>query len=137
MTIANISDQDLKQVLSENLTPSDSIKTPERLFGRESTLRMIDRALSSPGRQIFIHGDRGVGKTSLALTAAYLQTDSHLTPIQVMCGRYSTFAEVMQAIGNATIPVETRMAERLSGGGLNFNLPGGVGGVGYTKPTRT
>jgi hypothetical protein len=29
------------------------------------------------------------------------------------------------------------MAERSSGGGLNFNLPGGVGGIGYTRPTRT
>lgn len=70
MSIHGITDEDLKTVLSENLTPSDSIKTPERLFGREKTLQTIDRAFASPGRQIFIFGDRGVGKTSLALTAA-------------------------------------------------------------------
>jgi hypothetical protein len=31
---------------------------------------IIDRAFASPGRQIFIFGDRGVGKTSPAVTAA-------------------------------------------------------------------
>jgi Cdc6-like AAA superfamily ATPase len=137
MAIQGMTDELLKDVLAENLTPSKSIQTPERLFGRSKNLTAIDRALSSPGRQIFIYGDRGVGKTSLALTAAHLHTDSDLAPIQVMCGRYSTFAEVIQAVGNATVPVEKRMAEKSSGGGFNFNLPGGVGGVGYTKPTRT
>jgi Cdc6-like AAA superfamily ATPase len=137
MTIRGMTDDQLKEILAENLTPSKSIQTPEKLFGRTKNLTAIDRALSSPGRQIFIHGDRGVGKTSLALTAAFLHTDSHVAPIQVMCGRYSSFADVIQAIGNATIPVEKRMAERASGGGFNLNLPGGVGGVGYTKPTKT
>ncbi len=35
MTIAGITDDDLKAVLAENLTPSDTIKTRERLFGRD------------------------------------------------------------------------------------------------------
>src|SRR4051794_3259132 len=105
MAIREMTDDRLKEVLAENLTPSKSIQTPERLFGRAKNLTAIDLALSSPGRQIFIYGDRGVGKTSLALTAAYLHTDSHLQPIQIMCGRYSTFPEVIQAIGNAIIPV--------------------------------
>ena len=51
MAIRDVTDDDLKAILSENLTPSDSIKTPERLFGREKTLRTIDRAFASPGRQ--------------------------------------------------------------------------------------
>ena len=136
MTIARITDEVLKQVLADNLTPSKSIQTPERLFGRTRTLTTIDRALNSPGRQIFIYGDRGVGKTSLALTAAYLQTSSENTPINVMCGRYGSFGEVIQAIGNATIPVEQRLAEKSSGGGLQLNFPV-AGGVGYTRPTKS
>ena len=72
------------------------------------------------------------------LTAAYLHTNSNTAPIQLMCGRYSTFAEVIQAIGNATIPVEKRMAEKSSGGGLrNLSLPGGIGGIGFTKPSTS
>ena len=78
MAIKNVSDKVLKAVLSENLTPSDSIKTPDRLYGREKMLQTIDRAISSPGRQIFIYGDRGVGKTSLAMTSAYLHTASKI-----------------------------------------------------------
>lgn len=69
MTIPNISDEFLRKVLAENLTPSDTIKTPERLFGRERNLRTIDRALNSPGRQIFIFGDRGVGNIGVPICA--------------------------------------------------------------------
>jgi Cdc6-like AAA superfamily ATPase len=124
----------LKQVLSENLTPSDSIKTPDRLFGREKTLRDIDRAFSSPGRQIFIFGDRGVGKTSLALTAAYLHTGIENAPIYVMCGKTNNFGQTIQAIGNATIPVEKRLEKLTTGGSFNFSVAGT--GIGMSNPTN-
>lgn len=134
MSISGVSDDLLKQVLSENLTPSDSIKTPDRLFGREKTLRDIDRAFSSPGRQIFIFGDRGVGKTSLALTAAYLHTGIENAPIYVMCGRTNNFGQTIQAIGNATIPVENRIDKLTTGGSFNLSVAGM--GLGMTEPTR-
>jgi len=73
--------------------------------GREKTLT-IDRAFSSPGRQVFIYGDRGVGKTSLAQTAANLHTGVENLPIYVMCGRTNNFGQMIQAIGNAIVPVE-------------------------------
>ncbi|MEA2983906.1 MAG: hypothetical protein QOD94_160, partial [Alphaproteobacteria bacterium] len=91
MSIRGVDDEGLKAVLNANLTPSDSIKTPERLFGRAKTLRTIDRAFASPGRQIFIYGDRGVGKTSLALTAAFMHTGVENVPIYVMCGKTNNF----------------------------------------------
>lgn len=137
MSLRGVTDEDLKAVLSENLTPSDSIKTRERLFGREKTLRTIDRAFASPGRQIFIFGDRGVGKTSLALTAAYLHTGIENLPVYVMCGKTNNFGQTIQAIGNALIPVEQRMEKPSSGGGFNFNLPGGMGGVGLSGGTQS
>jgi AAA ATPase-like protein len=74
--------------------------------GREKTLTTIDRAFSSPGRQVFIYGDRGVGKTSLAQTAANLHTGVENLPIYVMCGRTNNFGQMIQAIGNAIVPVE-------------------------------
>jgi hypothetical protein len=86
MTIPNVSDERLKEILSENLTPSDTIKTPDRLFGREKMLQRIDRAFSSPGRQIFIYGDRGVGKTSVALTSAFLHTGIENVPSNCLTG---------------------------------------------------
>jgi uncharacterized protein len=112
MTIPDTSDELLKRVLAENLTPSDSIKTPDRLFGREKTLRSIDRAFHSPGRQVFIYGDRGVGKTSLTQTAAYLHTGIENQPICVMCGKMNNFGQTIQAVGNALIPVRERLELR-------------------------
>jgi uncharacterized protein len=136
MSIPNITEGDLRKILAENLTPSDTIKTPERLFGRATTLRTIDRALNSPGRQIFIYGDRGVGKTSLALTAAYLHTGVENMPIYVMCGRTSKFGEIIQAIGNSQIPVKDRMETTDAGGGFSLSLPGGLGGIGFSGRTK-
>jgi DNA polymerase III delta prime subunit len=136
MAIRGVTDEDLKHILSENLTPSDSIKTPERLFGREKTLTTIDRAFSSPGRQIFIYGDRGVGKTSLAQTTAYLHTGVENQPIYVMCGKTNDFGQTIRAIGNALIPVEERLEKAASGGSFNFSLPGGMGGVGVSSGTK-
>lgn len=134
MAIKDITDEDLKRILSENLTPSDSIKTPERLFGRERTLTTIDRAFSSPGRQIFIYGDRGVGKTSLAQTTAYLHTGIENPPIYVMCGRTNNFSQTVQAIGNAVIPVEQRLERLTTGGSFNFSAAGF--GVGMSDPAN-
>ena len=134
VTIPEVTDEILKAVLSENLTPSDSIKTPDRLFGRDKALQAIDRAFHSAGRQIFIFGDRGVGKTSLALTSAYLHTGIENQPIYVMCGRTNNFSQTIQAIGNATIPVEKRLERLATGGGFNFAVAGT--GFGMSEPTN-
>jgi hypothetical protein len=136
MSIPNISDSQLRSVLAENLTPSDSIRTPDRLFGREKYLTAIDRAFNSPGRQIFIYGDRGVGKTSVALTAAFLHTGVENLPIYVLCGRTSQFSDVIQSVGKATISIERRIEGAASGGGFNLSLPGGMGGIGIADPTK-
>src|SRR5262249_1591739 len=133
MSIPEISEDVLREILAENLTPSDTIKTPERLFGRDNTLTNIDRALNSQGRQIFIYGDRGVGKTSLALTAAYLHTGIENAPIYVMCGKTNDFSQVIQSIGNAVVPIKERLERPASGGGFNLNLPGGLGGFGISN----
>src|ERR1700687_5511630 len=133
MSILGFDDLGLKNVLAENLTPSDFIKTRERLFGREPSLTTIDRAFSSPGRQIFIYGDRGVGKTSLAQTTAYLHTGIENPPIYVMCGRTNNFSQTIQAIGNAVVPVEKRLERLSTGGGFNFSVAGF--GVGMSDPT--
>ncbi len=85
MAIAGVTDDRMREVLAAHLTPSLHITTPERLFGREKKLTEIERAFNSPGRHIFIHGDRGVGKTSLALTAANLRQAGSEEPIYILC----------------------------------------------------
>ncbi|MBZ9938471.1 ATP-binding protein [Mesorhizobium sp. BR1-1-16] len=124
MTIGNLGDDDIKAILGRHLTPSDTIKSPERLFGRHKSLQIIDRALSSPGRQIFIYGDRGVGKTSLALTAAYLHTSANADPILVNCGSATGFEDVVQSIGRQALPPTAafeKTTTRAFGGSLMGN----------------
>jgi len=127
MAITGVSDEQISAILKDRLTPSASIKTPERLFGREKNLLAITRALNSDGRQIFVYGDRGVGKTSLALTAATLHNHSSDDPIYVVCGKTSTFADVIQAVGNASIDIRKRVEKPKSGTALGLTAPGGMG----------
>jgi len=54
---------EFKRILSENIRPAQPIDTPELLQGRKPILREIGRALASPGMHVFIHGERGIGKT--------------------------------------------------------------------------
>lgn len=79
-------------------TPAQPIAKPEQLHGRTSKLQNIRRALNSPGKHVFIYGDRGVGKTSLAKTAAqiHLQRTDDL-PI-VACQFDTTFPQLVESI---------------------------------------
>jgi hypothetical protein len=53
-----------------------------------------------------------------------------------MCGRTNNFGQVIQAIGNALVPVHERLERPGSGGGFNLPLPGGIGGVGISDGTK-
>jgi len=84
----------MRQVLS----PSRAIDTPELLNGRDDQLREIRKAWYRSGRQIFIYGYRGVGKTSLAQTAAHQHQSSEGVPIRVICEPDTTFNRVLRDI---------------------------------------
>lgn len=124
MAIAGVTDDRMREVLAAHLTPSLHITTPERLFGREKKLTEIERAFNSPGRHIFIHGDRGVGKTSLALTAANLRQAGSEEPIYILCSTRSDFGDVILAIGNAAVPVRERLENEGSSAKLGANIAG-------------
>lgn len=129
MPIKDVTDEELSAILTELLTPSKEITTPDRLFGRSRRLTEISRSLASEGRHVFIYGDRGVGKTSLAVTAAYLHNSAENEPIYVPCGENTSFADVLQAVGAARIPVAERVDQRKWAGGVNVSIPG-IGGLG-------
>ena len=100
------------------LSPSRPIRTPEHLRGRERDLVTIKRALYATGRHIFIYGDRGVGKSSLAATAAYQYQSSDAEPIFIAGSLDETFNSlianlVSQAIGRPR--TESRKARRSAG----------------------
>lgn len=92
------SEAEFGDFLSQHFSPSKEIDRPEKLLGREKALSAVRRAFCSPGRQVFIYGDRGVGKTSLATTAAYLENSSEHLPIIVSCSDENSFARCMISV---------------------------------------
>jgi hypothetical protein len=81
--------------IHEVLFPSAPIRSIEFLFGRDDQLTRISKALMAPGRQIFIYGERGVGKSSLAEVAANEYQSSDADLIQVSCSSDATFQSVV------------------------------------------
>ena len=92
MAIRDLSEADFVEILQRYLTPSSPIQRLQTLQGRQEQVTQITRAFHSPGRHVFIHGDRGVGKSSLALSVGnFLSAENH-RPIQVACNGESFFS---------------------------------------------
>lgn len=98
MAIRGIDRTRFEELLPTLLTPTTPIRSPEFLRGREKILEVIRRSYIQPGRHVFIHGDRGVGKTSLAQTAAIEHQSSGAPPIFIGCDNASTFFGVIRNI---------------------------------------
>jgi hypothetical protein len=98
MSIGNLSRHDFEVVLKRILSPTTPIRSAEFLRGREKKLEDIRRALVQPSRNIFIYVDRGVGKTSLAQTAAFEHQPASNAPILIGCDSTSSFAQIAQHI---------------------------------------
>jgi uncharacterized protein len=91
MAIKDVDRIRFEGTLPKLLTPTTPIRSPEFLRGRDKILEDIRRAFIQPGRHVFIHGDRGVGKTSLAQTAALEHQPANRAPIFIGCDNSSTF----------------------------------------------
>lgn len=100
MLSQNLSQAEFEQKLSEYIRPSSPVESFEHLYDRESQLNRIEEALSSPGRHIFIYGDRGAGKTSLARSAAYKHHPSSGEPIYTACGKKTSFSAIVRDIAS-------------------------------------
>ena len=119
--------------LNEVLSPSHAIKSQEFLQGRNRQLIEVRQALAMKGRHVFIHGFRGVGKTSLAYTAANLIQSSEKPPIYVQCSPDGTLASLVHDIIKQALPSDPtqvkRVTERSASGGLSawkFSLSAGM-----------
>ena len=80
MAIHGYTKEEFGEKLATVVNAATPIRSIQHLKGREQQLQEIERALYAVGRHIFIYGDRGVGKSSLAATAAYQyqSTDAEL-----------------------------------------------------------
>lgn len=104
--------------LSTVVSAARPIRSIQHLKGREDQLEEIQRALFADGRHIFIFGDRGVGKSSLAATAAYQYQSADAEPIFVSGSPDDTFNSIIANIAiqalNRSKTEETRTSRALS-----------------------
>lgn len=109
---------DFGTLLAKVLSPSQPLQSAEFLRGRAEQLSGIKRALYQPGRHVLIHGYRGVGKSSLAQTAAYTLSVG-IDPILVGCDSKSTFTtvieDVVKEVINKTPTIEKKIREAAAG----------------------
>lgn len=110
MALSGIDEEKFKDILRSWLYVSKPVSSFEHLMGRDQQLEQIKRAFVFEGRHVFIYGDRGVGKTSLALTAAYANCDQ-FDPIIVGCQPSTTFQQILSNIGGG---VEDRLSKEIS-----------------------
>jgi uncharacterized protein len=101
--LSELDKQKFVEILYSNITPSSPIQSSENLHGRHGELNQIEQALYAPGRHIFIYGDRGVGKTSLAQTAAFAHQSADNLPIMKSCTSDSTFFDIIHSIAQSII----------------------------------
>jgi uncharacterized protein len=87
---------EIKTKINMFLSPSAPIQTEERLRGRAKQLHTLELALNTPGRNAFVYGVRGVGKTSLAQTAAFHLAPSDPGPHLMSCDRNTTFGRFVR-----------------------------------------
>jgi hypothetical protein len=84
--------------LNELVSPSQPIQSIEHLHGRAHELVQIDKALYAPGRHVFIYGDRGVGKSSLAAAAAHQYQSADARYLDIGCGPDATLSGIVANI---------------------------------------
>lgn len=109
------------ETLHKHVYASSPIKSIESLRGRSKQVVEIERALLSPGRNVFIYGDRGVGKTSLAQTAAFQYNESGSEPILLSLDRHSTFGGLIRDLANRGLGQDPTLSKvkRTSEAGAN------------------
>lgn len=111
--LAGYDETTFREELCKYFTPAQPISEPHHLHGRDPKLKAISRALGSPGKHVFIYGDRGVGKTSLAATAFQLHMPSSKhTPI-VACENSSNFFELIDTIRRQIAKTMMSVADRI------------------------
>lgn len=103
MTIQSLTKNEFGIRLNEVVSPSHPVRDIHGLKGREHELESISRSLFAEGRHIFIYGDRGVGKSSLAATAAHQYQTGCTKPILVSGSLDETFKSIIANVVSVAI----------------------------------
>jgi AAA+ ATPase superfamily predicted ATPase len=100
MSIVNYTYDEFGTKLNELVSVAQPIQSIQHLLGREAELAQISKALFSPGRSIFIYGYRGVGKSSLAASAANQYQSPDNSYIDISCSPDTTLLSLVINIAN-------------------------------------
>lgn len=76
--------------------PFAPIDLPEFFRGREADVELLRSELKTPGRQVAIYGERGVGKTSLAILAYFFARFNDETTHLVRCDQNTTYDTIFE-----------------------------------------
>lgn len=132
MNFYDLSKQEFYKKLYSVVRPSEPIDANEFLFGRNDQVDVVEGALYAPGRHVFIYGDRGVGKSSLAHTVAFnMQEQSE--PILVSCIPESTLERV---IADAFREAVSRMTDNRSEWAASVSVGYGATWVKFEKKNQ-
>src|SRR4051794_34734849 len=122
--IGNLSEEEFANTLHQYLSPSRAIQSEEHLYGRDTQLQRIKEALYSPGRTVFIYGDRGAGKTSLAQTVAFSHQNAKYDPVIKACGAQTTFGSLIRHIADTLSGKQSTSDTSVK---VGYKLPKGLG----------
>lgn len=128
-------DETLQLALNDVIFSSRAISSVDHLKGRNEEVALVARALMAPGRQPFIYGLRGAGKTSLALSVSkeYSKSDNVL----VTCAPQMKFGDVIRALAAKALsanPFQTdRKVHSAGDGGINLGFARGGASVGESS----
>ena len=100
--------------------PFAPIDLPEFFKGRSERIALLTSELAQPGRHVAIYGERGVGKTSLALLTYFFAGFDDEQTAFIRCERTSTydliFGEALQQFGVTFVPNGTETHSGSSAG---------------------
>lgn len=115
MAVGSYTEEQFGSRLKLFIRPAKPVDELGMLHGREKQLETIRRALFADGRSVFIFGDRGVGKSSLAKIAASQYRDNNKDFLYVQCEDSSTLPSVLLALARKAGVAETGEQERKHG----------------------
>src|SRR5258708_5012570 len=98
MDLRHLDPQDFSRQLEKYFRPQNPVEDPSRLQGRTTQLVQMNRATAATGRSIFVWGDRGVGKTSLAVASAHANLPTGLPPVKASCDGRTTMLGLTESI---------------------------------------
>lgn len=124
-------ERDFGALLSRVLSPARPLQSEEFLRGREEQLAGIKQALYQPGRHVLVYGFRGVGKSSLAQTAAFSLSEG-TDPILLGCDEKTSFRSIIRDVFDEVTMRDPKIDRVVRERGISFEHFGITAGMKVT-----